>query len=126
MCMWDGYDDYPSVHRGKDVVARKEHRCCECGRKIGIGECYHYAFQIYDGDPYQFHTCAHCLVAQAWLKRECGGFLIEGTWEDIAKHISEYPSLLFPLGRLMVGYRKKWLGMPIPAVPSASAEEYVK
>lgn len=126
MCMIDGCDEYAEVSSQKIVVARKQHTCCECGRKISPGERYRYAFQIYERSPYQYHTCEHCQVAQSWLTRECGGYLIHGTWEDIAEHAREYPALRFPLGRLLVGARRKWVGMSVPAVPTATVHDYVR
>ena len=129
MCMWEG-GDLPEIYRSSIRRAAKAHKCVECGRIIAVGETYRYDFQVYEGDAYSFRTCAHCQVAQAWLRRECGGYLIEGTWEDIAEHITEYPELRFPLGRLIVQSRKKWQGrdggiVAIPPIPSATIESAV-
>jgi len=127
MCMYDGCENEAKFYRHSVHVARKDHKCVECGRVILRGEQYHYDFQVYDTWPSSsYHTCLHCRVAQQWLIRECGGYLIEGTWEDIREHIQEYPALRFPLGRLVVGARHKWAGMPVPPVPVASAEDYVR
>ncbi len=120
MCMWDGGDG-PEVARHRTVRARKPHQCTECGRTIEVGEQYQYDFQVYDGSPGTWHTCQHCRVAQQWLIRECGGYLIEGTWEDIQEHITEYPKLKRPLGRLLASRDKKWRMpdgtlMPLPGV----------
>lgn len=129
MCMWD-VGDGPQVYRHRVVKARKPHTCVECGRQIEIGERYHYDFQVYDGDPFCAHTCEHCRVAEKWLIRECGGYLIHAVWEDIRDHIVEYPRLRFPLGRLMVRMNKKWRDangslFPLPAVPDIRTGEYV-
>lgn len=130
MCMWYGGDG-PTVSSHKEVTARKSHRCGECGRDIAVGERYHYGFQVYDGSAYSAHTCSHCRVAQQWLIRECGGYLIHGTWEDIQEHMTEYPTLRLPLGRLVVQANRKWKHkrtgalVPVPLVPSATAEHYV-
>ena len=130
MCMYDEDEDSPQVHRNAVRRAAKPHKCCECGRRIAVGEIYRYDFQVYDGFAGSWHTCAHCRVAQEWLVRECGGYLIEGTWEDIAEHVREYAALRFPLGRLMVRRRANWLDreghlVPVPPVPKVSVEHYV-
>ena len=128
MCMWDGADD-PQFWKAAVRRASKRHRCVECGRDIESREHYHYVFQVYEGDAYSFHTCSHCCIAQQWLIRECGGYLIEAVWEDISEHVREYPVLRFPLGHLLVGRRHKWMRLgvllPVPTVPSASVEQYV-
>ena len=129
MCMWDGGDG-PQVADHRVVRARKSHRCAECGRVIEVGETYHYDFQVYDGCPGTWHTCQHCRVAQQRLIRECGGYLIEGTWEDVEEHTREYPKTMMPLGRLIVGKNRKWRArdgglVPIPAVPAITVNEYV-
>ena len=131
MCMYDGYGDSPTVSSHRQHRARKAHKCVECGRDIVVGEMYHYDFQIYEGWPFTSHTCKHCRVAQSWLIRECGGYMIKGTWEDIAEHIREYPSLRFPLGRLVLGARRKWKAandalVAVPLVPTVSVAEYVR
>ena len=129
MCMWDDSGDGPQFGRSVMRRAAKGHRCAECGRDIEPGEHYHYAFQVYEGDAYSWHTCSHCCVAQEWLMRECGGYVIGAVWEDISEHVREYPVLRFPLGRLLVGRRHKWMRLgvllPVPTVPSASVEQYV-
>lgn len=127
MCMVD-YGDPCSVYSARDVTARKEHRCAECGRCISVGERYRYAFGVQDY-PFWAHTCAHCIVAQKWLVLNCGGFLHEGVIEDISEHVIEYPDLAFGLSRLKKGMQRQWRSfkgsglLPIPHIPDGISVE---
>lgn len=40
--------------------ARKEHRCCECGGIIGIGEIYHRYHGVFDGSGFTYKMCPEC------------------------------------------------------------------
>ena len=40
--------------------ARKQHKCCECGRFIQPGETYQRLSGIWDHEPARFKTCAEC------------------------------------------------------------------
>jgi len=113
MCMWDGYEDSPSVYRSKIQRTRKERKCGECNRKIAIGEPYQNVFMVYDGAPRTFVMCQHCLVAATWLVENCGGYLLEGVWEDVHSHVSElhrpqYRAVYRGLRRLEVGRERQW------------------
>lgn len=129
MCMWDGVDDFPQVYRAKVQRTRKERHCCECRRKIALGERYNNVFMVYNGSAGTWTMCEHCMVAAAWLDENCGGYLLEGIWEDIHNHIREYygPPQYRPvvhgLRRLEVGRERKWRRfddaglMAVPRVP---------
>jgi hypothetical protein len=132
MCMAEGADP-ASVYREKIVTARKQHRCDECGRPIECGERYQYVFAIWEGSPGAYHTCQHCLVAQDWLRAECGGWLFEGVEEDISEHVMGAGAVFDAVrgygsgpARLVVGIRRKWRRfdgaglMPIPSAPAIS------
>lgn len=56
------YSDNAEVFRVKMVRARKEHVCCECGKKIKSRSLYEYVFGIWNGEPSIFKTCASCAV----------------------------------------------------------------
>ena len=121
MCMVDGNDDVCEIWRTKRIkAARKEHKCSECYRQIRLTEPYLYVFYIYDGHPENFHICQHCEVATAWLCHNCGGFLVQGVFEDIEQHCEGG----FPLGlhRLRWGMANKWERkgalMPLPKYPA--------
>jgi hypothetical protein len=58
-------DERLVVENEKKVKARKEHKCCECGKIIKIGEDYHYFFGIwedYDCGRFvgEYKTCLEC------------------------------------------------------------------
>jgi hypothetical protein len=56
------FDDlpYPEFVRERHPVAAKEHRCCECGDMIRVGERYQYITGKWDGDFVSFKTCSVC------------------------------------------------------------------
>ena len=60
--------DQPSIYCSRIVRARKEHRCYECGGRILAGDRYEYTFAIWNGDPGQIKTCAHCRDLRIWVK----------------------------------------------------------
>lgn len=128
MCMIDYADEGAfSVYRASRPVARKEHRCEECGRTIPKGERYFYAFGVTDGYGCSFYYCAHCEVACDWLAKNCGGFIHGGNavTEDIHEHIEEYPASRFGLCRLEIGIKRGWRGwasdklLRVPSLPKA-------
>lgn len=132
MCMVDTADT-ATIYRERRVChARLRHKCYECGREIAVGEPYHYAFNLYEGQAGSYHTCQHCAVAVEWLRVNCGGWLFGGVGEDIEQHIQEYgwQSGAFKVGmlRLVAGMRRRWhrfdkVGlMALPRMPMAIAE----
>ena len=56
-----------SFQRIEIVTARKQHKCCECHKKISAGEKYQYAFVVSDDDISVFKTCVSCVSAIDWL-----------------------------------------------------------
>jgi hypothetical protein len=49
-----------SVYSEEFPVARKEHKCCECGRIIKVGEKYQLYKGIWEGKAARFKTCMPC------------------------------------------------------------------
>ena len=47
----------PTVYRERTQIARKRHRCSECGGTVYPGEQYRYAFGVWDGSPGAFSAC---------------------------------------------------------------------
>lgn len=121
MCMTD-YDP-PSVYMKQERIARAEHRCDECGRKILKGEPYQYVSGVWDGYANSHKTCAHCEVVQQWLMNNCHGFMHTQIGEDIEEHARDYNRP--DLGRLYIGMRRQWArfkpssfpGMAVPKLP---------
>lgn len=80
----------PSVYDGRTVVARKEHKCTECGRTINPGEEYEYVFGVWDGAAQTFKTCEECEgLGQSLVEL---GFCIEhgGIRETHQEYLSVY------------------------------------
>jgi len=55
-----GTEDYPEVENVTTPVARKEHLCGECHRKIYPGETYERRFIVFMGDPETQKLCGDC------------------------------------------------------------------
>lgn len=94
MCMVDGADGGFTKFDDKVRKARREHRCDECRRVIGVGEHYEYVSGIYDGGFVSNKTCRHCLDAREWLSLVCGGWLYCDVLEDLQEHTHESPELV--------------------------------
>lgn len=87
MCM-TGDDDYWEFYNEFTPKARKDHRCCECGRTIHKGERYHTQGGLNDG-YFQWHkTCAHCTIAARWLEVACDGWIFTMRQEDLGDHVT--------------------------------------
>lgn len=104
MCSTD-YDP-ADIYNEKVVKARKNHICSECSRNITKDEKYKYHFGIWENKPSTFKTCRHCLIAQDWLREECGGFLHGQLRDEIYEHADGYRKMF--LYRLVVGMDRKW------------------
>ena len=126
MCMIDNGDGQVTMLSQADPVARKAHKCKECGREIALGERYHVDRFIWEGKLETHKVCAHCMVAREWLSDECGGWLFGAVEEDIREHAHSGD---YPMGvhRLAVGMAWKWRTptgklLPIPKVPQTTHE----
>jgi len=53
-------DDCASVYNERFVVARTEHKCCECWATIKPGEKYHKVSGCWDGRWSTYSTCLPC------------------------------------------------------------------
>ncbi len=118
MCSVD-YAELVTMLTNKKTVARKEHRCNECGRNIVRGETYLYESYVHDGSLDTHKTCLHCLRVRDWLYQECGGAVFGDVREEIIDHYREGHGI--KLARLAVGMRRKWINskgaqMPIPSI----------
>jgi hypothetical protein len=97
--------DHPKVFSSGVRVARKEHRCCECYRKIRKGETYHYYSGLWD----EWETWKRCLECDAFCAvlsskgfGDCDGQVTFGgmrdsvreTWGEKGFPWSEAPSSL--------------------------------
>ncbi len=83
----DNNDDYPEIHSEKRQKARKEHKCCECGRVIEKGETYECASGKWEGDFRVYKTCEECLDIRSTFF--CGGFTYTCVHEYLWNHLQE-------------------------------------
>lgn len=68
------YGDYdmPECYGEITRKARKEHKCCECGRGIAPGEKYTLRSGKWDGEWQEFKSCNDCeSVSKAFFPRGC-------------------------------------------------------
>ena len=86
-------------------VARKEHKCSDCGRVIRPGETYRRGVGFEGGALYSsWKDCRHCeFVLNEYDLAWDGEYNSDHFWEwsgDGFQDVTE--------GRLQAGYRKKW------------------
>ncbi len=87
----DGFSEFFDV---TFPVARKSHKCSECGRKIVPGEKYEYTRGKFDGDFWQEKTCLICAeIADAFY---CDGRMYGGMlWESMDDVMGELTTSCF-------------------------------
>lgn len=88
-CDWD----YAATVYSKSChVARKEHKCYECGRKIMPGERYESVFAVWDGRGQTCRTCPHCLAIREWVVAHvpCSCWMHGSMLEDIRNDVDNY------------------------------------
>lgn len=130
MCMIEDADGYCTVLREHHRIARKEHKCTECHRTIGIGESYLSEAPLFDGDVSGWKTCAHCQRVRGWLTAECGGWMWGGIEEDIREH-AEDSRYGVGVKLLAVGMDRQWRRRdgrmwPLPRVPQTTHQRMAK
>ena len=56
------YDDYepPEFLLARDIKARKQHQCCECGEPIQPGDTYEKVTGKWNGEIGCYKTCLPC------------------------------------------------------------------
>ena len=94
----DCYCDYeqPSFYDKHKPVARKEHRCCECGRVIRKGEEYERVTGMWDGYIDTFKTCQYCVsLRDAFNEMKCFCWAHGGLREAVSLQMDE---TIFPPG----------------------------
>lgn len=104
------YDDYetPSVYSENFRVARKYHRCSECGRAILSGQRYKTTFGVWVGDAKSYKTCPSCISILDLVQSKYANFswalgdLISEV-RDMAPNFPADPGQMFKLGRYLVG-----------------------
>lgn len=88
-CVSSSYEDseMPKFFIQKNVKARKQYMCCECGDTIFIGIKYESSLGIWDNDWRRYKTCLACVEIRNILF--CNGYLFEGLSDDIFENANE-------------------------------------
>jgi len=71
----------------KMVIARKIHKCCECGESINIKDEYEYLKGNWDGQYSTFKTCLPCLSVRNTMFKD--GYCFGMIWNDVIENIFE-------------------------------------
>jgi len=67
--MCDCDDNYMVTGGSMTHKARKVHKCCECRRKIDVGELYERTSGLWrDSGFASFKTCAHCAATRDYAR----------------------------------------------------------
>ncbi len=86
--------------------ARKRHRCELCIRDIEVGETYNRQRSIYDGEPYVFKACEHCM-ALVHVFDESNAYWYDDEGYTIDSIADVDPANLRE-ARFQVQWRRKW------------------
>jgi hypothetical protein len=98
----------PSMYRAMRPLARKTHRCTECGAVIHPGDRYERVTGVWDGVFDHHKTCAHCLAMRDLVESRAHCFcwthggLRDELWEWISEEWMRAPGLAMALGRIEI------------------------
>ncbi len=77
--------DSPEFCFQKEMTARKQHKCCECGRIIKPGENYENTFGKWGYYPETFKTCFDCLSVR---KEFFCSFVFTAVWDELTEYLT--------------------------------------
>lgn len=86
-CIDIDIDGTCEFYNEKVVIARKKHKCSECGAEIKPGDRYEYVFGKWEGDHFTVKTCIDCLSLRSAFF--CGGYYHENIRDEIEKFIND-------------------------------------
>lgn len=96
MCSCD-FAEAPACCVVRQVRARLEHTCYECGATIVPGETYEVASGIWDGHPRRFKTCLTCVAwKDAYVAEMASGERCEPPYGDLIECLLEHQANLHP------------------------------
>ena len=83
-----GWGDASDALFSKEVLARKTHWCCVCGRAIRPGEKYQRDVAVWDGTARTFKICLDCssVIAAYFCTYQYGA-----VWEELFDQIRDAP-----------------------------------
>jgi hypothetical protein len=118
-------DECVEMLSSRSPVARKQYRCDECGRDIGIGERYQRDAYVFDGYFYDHIACGHCVAARRWLEVVCNGWVFGGVLADLSDHLAESWATSAMLVRVVRYSRRRWRRHDGGLVDVAEVKEWV-
>jgi len=80
-------EDYCTMLREEQPVARKQHKCNECKRVIDVGEKYNLEVTVYDGEISKHKTCLDCLSIRREFFKD--GFYYGETKWMLEEHVND-------------------------------------
>jgi len=83
----DLWGEFPDFYHAEKPKARKQHKCCECGKTIEPGEIYERVASKYDGAVLTLKTCLVCAEIRETLF--CEGFVHESMMDDLGEFVRE-------------------------------------
>lgn len=90
-CPLSGNDgDAAEFHDVELVLARKAHRCTECGDDIAVGQRHERVKAMWDGSWSTFRTCLPCVAVRTHFA--CEGWIYGEVWNDIAENM--FPTMV--------------------------------
>ena len=90
-CITVDYDG-PICPRDRNVKARKEYTCCECGDRIKKGTLHRVYSGLWDEKWETYRFCMTCTrVGHDYF---CGGWAFGQLWYDLAEYLG--PEILGP------------------------------
>ena len=88
-CFYSGYDecDPAEFYNTRDVKARKDYKCCECGEPILKGTVHNVAVGKWNGELSTYRTCCACEEIRTTFA--CEGWIFGQLWEDVTEGMFE-------------------------------------
>ena len=104
--------DSPEFYNCKEVIAKKEHICSECGSPILIGEKYENVFGKWGGVVATFKTCSDCLNLRFALETTPCYCLVHGSLiDDFTCAISDCWKFSYSVKDIK--HRQSWIELDI-------------
>ena len=84
-CIYVGDYEHAECYSNREVIARKEHKCCECGKKISPSQKYHYITGKWEGEWADYKMCNICdEISDTFF---CDGVVFGRLLDDLWEHV---------------------------------------